>query len=432
MKEPLIIDEGLEARPGWNRARVVFLAVSGLLVLGLLYWAGWILLPFILATILAYVLTPLVALCERVRIPRVLAILLVYALTISGIYLSVAAVAPRVYEETAKFGHDAPALARDLAGRWGPRVDTWVRGMLRQDKVAPSPEPEAEPEPAFQIQKRKDGSYGVELGSGVDVVQEGPRHWRIVAFKPVQPERFSVSAVVAEAIQRTVNYVKTNIVDLIKFGQVIISRIARGIFLLFMTLMVAAYLMHTREQVIAFFRSLPPPRARQSFDRLVHRIDRGLAGVVRGQLLICLVNGLLSAVGFWMFGLRYWPILAIVAGVMSLIPIFGSILSSIPVVLIGLTQDFWTALWVLLWILGVHQIEANLLNPKIIGSAARIHPVLVVFALIVGERMFGLWGALLAVPAWSVAQSIFQHFRFESMPDAGPDSLIPPTVTPRS
>lgn len=432
MKKPIVIEETPSGPPmGWSRQRVLFLAVSGALVIALLYWAGAVLLPFVLAAILAYVLTPLVALCERIRIPRVLAILLVYVVTISGIYFSVAAVAPRVYDETAKFAHDAPALARDLAGRWGPRVDTWMRGLLRQDKAAPTPAPPDQPAPAFQIHKQKDGSYGVELRSGVDVVQEGPKHWRIVAFKPLRPEKFSVSAVVAEAIQRTVNYIKLNIVDLIKFGQAIISRIARGIFLLFMTLMVAAYLMHTREQILDFFRSLPPPRARQSFDRLIHRIDRGLAGVVRGQLLICVVNGVLSAIGFWMFGLRYWPILAIVAGVMSLIPIFGSILSSIPVVLIGLTQNFWTALWALLWILGVHQIEANLLNPKIIGVAARIHPVLVVFALIVGEHMFGLWGALLAVPAWSVAQSIFQHFRFESMPDAGPDSLLPPAVTPR-
>src|SRR5690606_1662444 len=159
------------------------------------------------------------------------------------------------------------------------------------------------------------------------------------------------------------------------------------------------------------------------------RMDRGLAGVVRGQLLICLVNGVLTAIGLWMFELKYWPILAIIAAVMSLIPIFGSILSTIPAVAIGLTQDFWTALWVLLWIVGIHQVEANLLNPKIIGVAAKIHPVLVVFALIVGEHFFGLWGALLAVPTLSLTQSVFNHFRYESMPELPPDSLLPPAPT---
>jgi predicted PurR-regulated permease PerM len=186
--------------------------------------------------------------------------------------------------------------------------------------------------------------------------------------------------------------------------------------------------MLTRESVLAFFRSLVPERAADHFDRLLWRIDRGLSGVVRGQLLICLVNGVLSAIGFVIFDLKYWPILAILAAVMSIVPIFGSILSTIPAVLVGLTQDFWTALWVLVWILGIHQIEANLLNPKIIGAAAKLHPVLVVFALLLGEHNYGIWGALLAVPALSVAQSLFNHFRFLAMPNSAKDSLLPPAA----
>ena len=66
----------------------------------------------------------------------------------------------------------------------------------------------------------------------------------------------------------------------------------------------------------------------------------------------------------------------------SLIPIFGSILSAIPAVAVGLTQSPGTAFAVLAWIIGIHQLEANFLNPKIIGDSARIHPVLVVFSLL--------------------------------------------------
>src|SRR5262249_21712132 len=161
-------------------------------------------------------------------------------------------------------------------------------------------------------------------------------------------------------------------------------------FLFFMTLMLAAYVMMTREKIIDFFRTLLHKDARRSFDLLLVRVDRGLAGVVRGQLLICLVNGVLSAIGFWFFDLKHWPILALLAAVTSLIPIFGSILSSVPIVAIALTQSFATAIEVLLWIIGVHQVEANLLNPKIIGDSAKIHPVLVVFSLLAGEHFFGL------------------------------------------
>ncbi len=426
MNDPKIFDDPVTST-GWHRKRVVFLAVSVVAVVGFLLWAREVLLPFILAVIIAYVLTPLVAVCERVRIPRAVAIILVYIVTLGGIYLAIAAMAPRLYEEAATLARDAPSLGRELNSKWAPRAETWVRGLA--DRMESTPKPAEGKLPAFSVNKKEDGSFDVELGSGVDVIQESPQRWRIVAKQPEADTEFSVSELANESISSFISYVKRNAMELIRVGQVIVSRLARGVFLFFLTLMVAAYLIHTREQIMDFFRSLPPPQARGSFDRLMFRIDRGLSGVVRGQLMICLVNGVLSAIGFWMFDLKYWPILSIIACVGSIIPIFGSLLSTIPAVLIGLTQDVWTALWVLLWIIGIHQVEANLLNPKIIGVAAKVHPVLVVLSLIIGEHFFGLWGALLAVPCLSLSQSLFQHFRFELMPDSGPDSLPPPPVT---
>jgi predicted PurR-regulated permease PerM len=103
--------------------------------------------------------------------------------------------------------------------------------------------------------------------------------------------------------------------------------------------------------------------------------------------------------------------MALVAAVFSLVPIFGSIASAIPAVGIGLTQGVGTAAFVLAWIVGIHQLEANVLNPKIMGDSAKIHPVLVIFSLLVGEHFFHAPGALLAVPAMSIAQSVFLHFR---------------------
>jgi predicted PurR-regulated permease PerM len=307
-------------------------------------------------------------------------------------------------------------------------IESRARDILEQ-VGEPPPEP-AESTPAFQVTREVDGVYSVRLGSGVDVVQEGPKLWRL---RPARhhAETFSIAALLSEAMADTAGYIRRNALELLHYGQVVITKITRGIFLTFMTLMVAAYLMYTRDDIVEFFRSLPPPRARLSFDRLLFRIDRGFSGVVRGQLVIMLVNGVLSAIGFWLFGLKYWPILALLAGLMSIVPIFGSILSSIPAVMVGLTQNFWTALWVLLWIIGIHQVEANILNPKIIGVAAKLHPVLVVFSLLVGEHYYGLWGALLAVPALSLAQSFFNHFRFESLPDAPPDSVILQTARAR-
>lgn len=431
MTVPISVREPSSTRGGsggWTRQRVVFLAVSSVVVTTLLVCVREVLLPFMLALIIAYVLSPLVERVERFRVPRAAAILIVYCVTLGSIYLSVAAIAPRIYLETAKFMRDAPSLADRFSGQYGPQLEQWVEGIRSRSRPKTAVD---EPDPsALSIVNRPDGTVELKIGSGVEVVQQGPGHWR-VGPGGHKAEKFKVSDLTARGVNEAVGYAQRNGLELLSLGKAVVSGVARGIFLLFMTLMVAGYIMGTREKIVGFFRSLLPARSRISFDRLLWRVDRGLSGVVRGQLLICCVNGVLSAVGYWMFGLKYWPILAIVSAVMSIIPIFGSILSSVPVVMIGLTQDFWTALWVLAWIVGIHQIEANLLNPKIIGVAAKIHPVLVVLALIVGEHFFGLWGALLGVPVLSLLQSIFNHFRFVTMPDAPPDSLLPPPGTAR-
>lgn len=428
MTTPISVREPPSTRSsgGWTRDRVIFLSISGAGVTALLVWASEVLLPFILALIIAYVLAPLVERVERWRVPRPAAIIVVYALTLGSIYLSIAAIAPRIYLETAKFMREAPTLAEQFSARHGPVLEQWVEGIRSRSR----PKSTGEDPAAVSVINRPDGSVELRVGSGVEVVQRGPGHW-MVGPGIQKSEKFQISELTTRGFNEAVGYVQRNALELLSVAQAVISKIARGIFLLFMTLMVAGYLMATREDIVGFFRSLLPARSRVGFGRLLWRVDRGMAGVVRGQLLICLVNGVLSAIGFWMFDLKYWPILSILAGVMSIIPIFGSILSSIPAVMIGLTQDFWTALWVLLWIIGIHQVEANLLNPKIIGVAAKIHPVLVVLALIIGEHFFGLWGALLAVPALSLLQSIFNHFRFETMPDTPPDSLLPPAGTAR-
>lgn len=413
----------------WGRRRIIFLATSALLIAFVAWATREVVLPFILAIIIAYVLTPLVAWCERRGMRRSVSIIVVYLVTFSTLGGSVALIAPRIYQETLGLTRESPEIARRLANQWGPVIEDRIETFLDR-AVGPSTVPdEPPPTTALEVIQRDDGSVGISVGAGVDIIQEGPKHWRVRQHIPDEGG-FNVSDLLNDSVEGTIHYLKGNALQLIRVGQAIIARVSRGIFLTFMTLMVAGYLMHTRDQIFGFFRSLVPPASRRSFDRLLYRMDRGLAGVVRGQLVICAVNGVLSAIGFVMFGLKYWPVMALIAGVGSIIPIFGSILSTVPAVLIGLTQDFWIALWVLLWILMIHQLEANLLNPKIIGVAARLHPVLVVFSLIVGEHFFGLWGALLAVPVLSLSQSLFIHFRLETMPDVPLDSVALTTPPP--
>lgn len=405
---------------GWTPKRVRFLLGSAILVLGFLLLVREVLLPFVLAIIVAYVFTPLVAWVERRRVPRALAILLVYGFTATALYVGIAVAAPRIYDEGLKLKQEIPELTHKLLTNWAPAATTRLAALRGND----FPTTEEAAQPAFEITPAAEGGYSVHLKRAIEIVREDEGHYRVGVGR--ESSGFDASTFIAESIDQTIEYIKRNALELIRVGRAIVNTASRGLILTFMTLMCAGYLMHTRDELFQFFRSLPPPQARASFDRLLRRIDRGLSGVVRGQLIICAVNGVLSAIGFVLLDLKYWPILAIVAGVMSIIPIFGSILSTIPAVLVGLTQDIWTAIWVLVWILVIHQVEATVLNPKIIGVSARLHPVLVVFSLIVGEHFFGLWGALLAVPALSLAHSVFTHLRLEALEDAEPDSLLPP------
>lgn len=415
-------------------ARVVFLSVWGIATVAVLLAAREILLPFILAIVVAYVLMPAVERVEKWRVPRWSAVILVYVVTVGGMYASLAAMAPRLGVEMRGLLRELPAMAATIRDEHVPSMRRWLSNLTG---VAPPPPVEAPSTPSrsLRLVPQKDGTFELDLGPGIEVHQVGEGRWKIEEPPETEERTFEPGKFMSDAVSKTITYVQRNTMEVIRLGRSIVTAVSRAIFIFFMTLMLGAYMMITRERIMGFFRSLVFPEARRSFDLLVARIDRGLSGVVRGQILICAVNGVLSALGFWIFDLKYWPILAILAGVMSIVPIFGSILSSIPIVAIALTQSLGVAVEVLLWILGIHQLEANLLNPKIIGDQAKIHPVLVVFSLLVGEHFFGLPGALLAVPVLSIAQSTFVHFRSITFgDDAPPDSFLPPAplyTTPR-
>jgi predicted PurR-regulated permease PerM len=209
----------------------------------------------------------------------------------------------------------------------------------------------------------------------------------------------------------------------LEYGQKFVTAVVTGIGRMFLVLMVAAFILIDLVRIQGFLRSLVPQPYQIDYDRITDGIDRGLSGVIRGQLVICFINGVLTYIGLLLFHVKYPLLLAGIASAMSLVPIFGSILSSVPIVAIGLISsgnfDLKQGVFVLAWIIGIHLIEANFLNPKIMGDAAKIHPVLVVFALIAGEHSYGLVGALFAVPVASMIQTIFIYYRRRGFSRAG-------------
>jgi predicted PurR-regulated permease PerM len=402
-----------------HRGRVVFLSVSAAVAVAVVVVAREVLLPFIFALVIAYVFTPAVVWAERRRVPRVAAILLVYAVLLGSLGTFAHFALPRIAVELKTLRYELPELARTAKERWVPALARELRSLglapsspqgepHASEVIEPDPRP-APPRPALIARPLPDGAVAIEVGQGVALTATKTGY--VLEAVRVREETFDPNRMVAEAMGKGFHYAQENTFEIYRVARDVVAGITRTVFVFFITLMLAAYVMMTRERILEFFESLVRPSSRPGFHGLLARIDRGLSGVVRGQLLICLVNGILSAIGFAMVGLKYWPVLALVAAVLSLIPIFGSIVSSVPAVAIGLTQGIGTATFVFVWIVGIHQLEANFLNPKIMGDAAKIHPFLVVFSLLVGEHYFHAAGALLAVPCLSILLNVFLHFR---------------------
>jgi len=413
---------------GWVRrlARLWgFLAFAVLVVV----LARHVILPFIFALLIAYILAPIVQWMvfrkdETKRMPKGVAILACYAVIITFMVGFIAILLPLISKDVARIGAEAPKLYEKLNDEWAPKLAHWIE--KRFPSTVPKEDPQAKqpavagvpipPNTAFVVTPLPDGRLAIQLTPGGLAINAKPGggYSVVPATGPPPPERVEdkIRAFAKTVLLRLQNKLD----DVFSLGQQLVGALIRFIFTFVLVLMVAAFILLDLEKIHGFARGLFPREFRSDYDVIMSGINRGLSGVIRGQLLICLVNGVLTYIGMVIFDVKYAFILSVLAAILSLIPIFGSILSSIPVVLAAIVSgdagiDVARGLFMLAWIVGIHFLEGNFLNPKIIGSAAKIHPVLVIFALIVGEHSYGLVGALLAVPVASIVQVIFLYFR---------------------
>jgi predicted PurR-regulated permease PerM len=439
-------DELPASGPG-SRTRRRWFLVGSLVALGVLLFAARdVLLPFLLAIVVAYVLSPLVQWGERIRLfgvqpKRWVVVIVLYLLLIGGLVSFVMFSAPRLATELGRLAREAPRIVAQANNEWFPELERRVRDLSNKylgtldprtgaqvDPNLSAPPVEAHGDPtAIQVRPRDDGGYEIALPQhGIRVTPDGENAYRITSAHPHENNKTDVAGALQEVLGGALESTERSAVTLFVAARRIVVSLSRGIFGFVMTLMISAYILVTSDRIFEFFRTLYRATRRHEFDDLVRRLDRGLAGVVRGQLIICLVNGMLSGVGFYLLGLKYWVFLTMIATIMSIIPIFGAVLSTVPAVLVALPQGVGLTLLVVGWIIVIHQIEANFLNPKIMGEAARVHPVLVIFALLTGEHLAGIVGALLAVPMLSICQTLFLQLRerFLGVP-RGPSSFPP-------
>jgi predicted PurR-regulated permease PerM len=160
-------------------------------------------------------------------------------------------------------------------------------------------------------------------------------------------------------------------------------------------------------------RRFPP---RPDSGSLIPRIERALAGYIRGQVLLSLIIGVSAGVGLWLLGILGWAegmdqyalLFGAWVGAMELIPYLGPWLGAIPPVIYALIVDPVSAIWVTLLFLAIHQIEGHIVVPNVMGSALRLHPLLVIFGLLAGGEIYGLAGIFVALPLLAGLRALWE------------------------
>lgn len=167
---------------------------------------------------------------------------------------------------------------------------------------------------------------------------------------------------------------------------------------LFLAPLFAFYLLRDRRRIVSTLTLVIPVPYRARAIRAAREMRRETANFLRGQLLLSLAVGLLTALGLLLTHTPGWLVLGLLMGVMELIPYVGPVLAGIPAVLLALQGGIVSALWTLGVLLIVQQIESGLLSPRFLSGATRLHPLLVLLAISAGGILGGALGMVLALP----------------------------------
>jgi predicted PurR-regulated permease PerM len=347
----------------------VAVLIAGTIVLGVLLWlASEAVRPFVVGLLVVYLLDPPVRWLARRGVRRTIAILLVYGLAIVLFVALLNITVTPLVEELLRFVRDLPGLVESLQAQLDRLSETYARLQI--------------PPPVRDWIDRMIAQIGEGGAPMVDVS----------AFFPILTGAGSIVGAI--------------------FGYIILP------FWVF-------YLLKDRVSLAADFdRSLP---AAWRFDAwAVIKIIRRLLGQwVRAQLVLGLTVGIFTFIGLVIlsrlvdpvFG-RYAVLLSVTAGILELLPIIGPIIAAVPAVLVAATAGLEPVIAAIVLYTLVQQIENNLLVPKIQGDAIKMHPALVMFAIIIGGAIAGLLGAILALPVAAAGRDVLRYLFRRSSTDS--------------
>lgn len=203
------------------------------------------------------------------------------------------------------------------------------------------------------------------------------------------------------------SYIGSEIGELGKNAYELTSRVFGGIFSTLMIFVVSFYLLLDHDRIKKYIIGIFGEEHREQARLTISRIEDKLGGWFRGQITLSLFIGVITWIGLRFLGIEFALPLALIAGILEILPTIGPIIAAIPAIIVALNTSFNAALIVVLFYILLQAAENNLLVPRIMQKAVGLHPVAVIISVIVGSQLLGILGALLAVPFVSLILILF-------------------------
>ena len=338
---------------GW---KVGFWAFALAVVIFLLWLFDAVLLPFVMAAVLGYLLDPLASKLQRLGVARIWATTIILIGSIVGVILVLTLFTPMLLNQLAGFVKALPDLvkrAQELATSASNSFSHgWGSTLLTKLGLDDS------------------GTMSEIKGSASDLVNKGMA-W-LVGFAN----------------------------SLLSRGAALLDLLS----LIVITPVVAFYMLLDWRKMVGTINSLVPPRDRATVSAIANEIDLALAGFLRGQSLVCLFLAAWYGIGLSLIGLNFGLLIGIVGGLLAFVPYVGSMLVLVLSLLIAVVQGWpsWHLPSMALGIVLIGQfLEGNVLSPKLVGDKVGLHPVWIIFALLAFGSVGGFTGLIVAVPVAS-------------------------------
>lgn len=335
------------------RARPVYLLSIVLLFLSLLFTYFTILAPFIVGGGLAFILAPAVDFLERRRVPATIAVL--------------ACLVPAIAVFPLLLGYVISGLVVEL------------QGLI--EKI---------PDAVQQGQVYFRGALDQLVAWGIDVRADTLARTLTDHLNNILTGLFST----VDQIGRGIGGIITVVYNLI-------------------IIPVSAYLfLADRARIREWLYGLLPKKEGRRLDGFITKLNGSYARFFRGQLVMMAAIGLIVGVTLWLLGIKYYLMLALIAASFNIIPNVGFVMSFIPAILIGVTSaaPLVNTIKIVSVYIGEQLIENFFLGPVIVGNASRLHPLVVMIALIIGGLQFGFWGVLLAIPVTIFVRDFVNYY----------------------